>query len=241
MTGPTYCYSFRRAAKYPNASLQAAVEEYCVNCKRQLTRYEYAMGACVTCMNEGKGTGEVVTTEDQERSMEEKLSACGVPKRHQTNTAESWRGPWPLPVRSWYGDPWSVYLHGEPGTGKTHVATAILRQWIEANKMSVRWTTVADMIAALKEANDKWAESQRYTFPTLLVLDDLDNSDMTPWAREQVVAIIKRRYQEAKALVLTSNVPPSGLSDFDPSVVSRLSEGIVRKFEGDDYRLKAGR
>jgi DNA replication protein DnaC len=121
------------------------------------------------------------------------------------------------------------------------VATALLRQWINTRKTSVKWTTVADMVASLKEASDKWAEALKFTGPMLLVLDDLDNSDMTPWVREQVVAVIKKRYQEGRALILTSNVSPFELTDFDPSVVSRLAEGIVRKFEGEDYRLKAGR
>jgi predicted ATPase len=236
-----YYYSSERANKYPTASLESTVSETCVNCKRTLTKYEYAMGACVSCMNEGKSSGQVITTDDQARQMHDRLSACGVPRKHQDNTADSWRGAWPLPVKTWRGKPWSVYLHGETGTGKTHVATSLLRQWVDESNLSVRWTTMAELLMILKGSSDKWADAQRYISPKLLVLDELKNEDVTAWEREQVVYVIKRRYEEERALVVTSNASPVDLTGFEPSVVSRLAEGIVVHFEGPDYRLKAGR
>ncbi len=236
-----YYFSFKRASKYPGALLDSSVDEHCINCKRALTKYEYSMGACTTCMNEGKASGQIITADDQQREMHDRLAACGVPKKHQDNTADSWRGAWPLPVRTWGGKPWSVYLHGEPGTGKTHIATALLRQWVEENRLSVRWTTMADLLMMLKGSQDKWADAQRYISPKLLVLDELKTEDVTSWEREQIVYVIKRRYEEERALVVTSNVAPIDLTDFEPSLVSRLAEGIVVHFEGPDYRLKAGR
>ena len=64
---PHYTFSITRASKYKGVFFDMPVPEKCVGCGRGMLRYEYAMGICTTCMNNGKSPGEVITVSEQDR------------------------------------------------------------------------------------------------------------------------------------------------------------------------------
>lgn len=238
---PRYVFSIPRWMKYRGVAADGPVPEQCVSCKTTLRRVEYALGICTHCQNEGKSPGQIVSEAYQRDAWHAVLARHGVPVKYRGCTTEAWKGLWPLPGARWRGDPWCVYLWGETGVGKTHVATALFQHWLREEPRGTLWTSVLDMLKTLREAHGDAAEAMNaYLAPVLLVLDELKLVDMTPWAREQVSYVIGRRYNEAFAMIVTSNHGPADLQEFDPTVISRLSEGIVLELAGADWRVRQG-
>jgi hypothetical protein len=236
---PRYTFSMERFMRYRGLPADASVPEQCVSCHLGLRRVEYAMGICTACQNEGKSPGQIVSEAYQRDAWNAVLARHGVPPKYRGCTTETWRGLWPLPGARWRGDPWCIYLWGETGVGKTHVATAIFQHWLREEPRGIAWTLVVEMLKTLREAHADLGEAiAAYIEPKLLVFDELKLADMTPWAREQVSYVIGRRYNETRALIVTSNHGPADLQEFDPTVISRLSEGIVLELTGADWRAE---
>lgn len=238
---PSYAFNMERFLRYRHIEADRPVPEFCVSCKRQLSRFEYAMGMCGTCQNAGKPPAVIPDERQQREAWHAVLARHGVPIKYRDCTMQSWKGLWPLPGALWRGSPWCVYLYGETGTGKTHVATAMFQGWLREEPRGVLWTSVLDALKTLREAHGESAEAMGvYVEPKLLVLDELKLIDMTAWAREQISYVVGRRYNEARATIITSNHDPLQLQEFDPTIISRLSEGIVLQLSGIDWRMKKG-
>jgi len=125
-----------------------------------------------------------------------------------------------------------LILVGRFGSGKTHIAQAIGRAYVEQGH-SARYETAARMLTALRatQAPDsadsldgwlRWYEEQ-----TVLILDDLGSKDAaeTAWARDVVKEIIDHRLESRSRLVITTNLSrPQMDTCMGPRIASRLYE-----------------
>lgn len=135
----------------------------------------------------------------------------------------------------------SVWLHGNPGVGKTHLATAAAIEAASCGE-SVERHLVADLMARLRreEREDGMdASVERLRSLDLLVLDDLGVERPTPLVLEALYRIIDHRCQYHRRMIVTSNDAPSKIArTIGLRLHSRLvGECEVIKVDGPDGRL----
>lgn len=124
-------------------------------------------------------------------------------------------------------------ISGQVGTGKTHLACALANNLI-AYGVSVRYTTMAAMIADIKRAysTDGMTEAsqiERYVSDfELLFLDEADVIRATDNDLGLIFAVVNGRYNALRPVVTISNQPIAALVDFlGARTVDRLGENAV--------------
>jgi len=111
---------------------------------------------------------------------------------------------------------WLV-LAGPPGTGKTHLAAAIAHV-ADALNMQVFFLLVDRLLNHLRATYAPQSEVRADELATLviqadlLVLDDLRNSLVRPWARDQLFHLLDQRYATAAPTVITTNLSAAALA-----------------------------
>lgn len=135
----------------------------------------------------------------------------------------------------------SLYLHGGIGSGKTHLAVAVIKRLALACQYG-KMITAAEMFAGIRreiegESHQTYNLAMQY-YP--LVIDDIGAERSTDWVREQLDMIVDYRYRYDLQTIYTSNLSLGELhKTASERVASRLSAMcIVLKLSGDDRRLK---
>lgn len=139
----------------------------------------------------------------------------------------------------------SVWLYGNPGVGKTHLATAAAIEAAHQDVPAERWL-VADLMAVLRaQALTGEAERtvERMRTVDLLVLDDLGVERPTPFACECLYRIIDARYEESLRTIVTSNGAPSEVAKAVGARIHSRLIGMCRvvKMDGPDARKEGAR
>lgn len=136
-----------------------------------------------------------------------------------------------------------IFLFGPTGTGKTHLATAMMRTFLEQGR-DCQYLTMPELFIRLKRAFDHSQSSAEDDLLThyatsILTLDDLGVGPITEWVRQIVHLLLDRRDRYLKPTILISNLSLEEMVDlFGEPIASRIAGmcQIVR-LEGDDRRL----
>lgn len=137
-----------------------------------------------------------------------------------------------------------LFLHGNCGAGKTHLAVAIALQAMERQKLSVLFAVVPDLLDHLRATFDPGAGvayDDRFSAirnAQLLILDDLGTENTTPWAREKLYQIFNHRYNEQLPTVITSN---QDFKRIEERVLSRMLDTRLTRYvhvDAGDYRRR---
>lgn len=141
-------------------------------------------------------------------------------------------------------DGWLV-LHGTFGSGKTHLAYAVVGRALEAGR-GVYYASLPELLDTLKagfedDARMGYEERMRVMVETeLLVLDDLGAQARTAWSDEKLFEIVNYRYTRRLSLVVTTNLNlTDGGCPLEPRVLSRLNDvrlSRVLLLPAGDYR-----
>jgi DNA replication protein DnaC len=137
---------------------------------------------------------------------------------------------------------WLV-LSGRPGTGKTHLAAAIAHT-ADALGMQVFFLLVDRLLNHLRATYAPQSEVRAEELATLviqadlLVLDDLRNSLVRPWARDQLFHLLDQRYGTAAPTVVTTNLSAAALADSE-RVARSARHGVEFYAELLDDRLRS--
>jgi DNA replication protein DnaC len=137
-----------------------------------------------------------------------------------------------------------LYLFGNCGTGKTHLAAAITRDLLLTGQ-PVTFTCVPRLCFEVRKVFDgdlKITEHnaiKAYTSCEYLVLDDLGAEKPTEWVKKTLGYIIYERDNMFKPTIITSNLSLDEIaSHIDPRISSRIAGmGRIIHVQGPDWRL----
>jgi DNA replication protein DnaC len=150
-----------------------------------------------------------------------------------------------------------MWFAGAVGTGKTTLAMLISKHVMEADR-TVAIYSLPRLLAMLRETfrdDSSFSLSElvdRLCSVDLLHVDDVGAEQTTPWVLEQLYTVINTRYEDRRAVVLTTNLidKPAGGDGEQPDrrlreqigdrTVSRLYEmcGTPLPMFGHDQRLE---
>jgi DNA replication protein DnaC len=123
---------------------------------------------------------------------------------------------------------------GEPGTGKTHLAVAVLRALMAKGFQGLffDYSHLLEQIRAgwnAEEGTSARAAYQSCLDADILLLDDLGSQRISDWVEDTLTSIVTSRCNNKKPLIVTTNLPDPDAGD---SIVER-SPGATYV----DYRI----
>jgi len=163
-----------------------------------------------------------------------------------------------------------LLLLGDPGTGKTHLAVAALRN-ILAKGFEGVFFDYQNLLERIRSSYDAASgtsdrEAYRTALDTeVLLLDDLGAHRVTEWVEDTVTALITYRCNRRKPLIATTNLPDPdagfsvvqrsehspGRVDYRTALADRIGARarsrlfemckVIRMPQMEDYRIRRGR
>lgn len=231
-----------------------------------LPEYLRVLVDCPTCNNSGqlvRRSGGVLTAREcpcmakrrdllriqksgLERLMEDytfdKFQAVEEWQKNAKNTAKAYAA---------FGDGWFL-ICGKPGTGKTHICTAICKVLMEMG-MSVRyelWRELApSMKASVNDREEYTGMMNKLKSIDVLYLDDFLKTRKSDDNRRHYTdadvnfafELINARYVNRKRTIISTELSIGEIMEVDEAMGSRIAEmakGYIVKAEGENWRLK---
>jgi DNA replication protein DnaC len=224
---------------------------------------------CPQCEREREEHWKALQIEEARQLHEQRLSAAAIPLRFADASFDNYeaktesqrrivRGAisYGMNFEDHFAAGRCMIYSGKVGTGKTHLACAILRDIIArpfgdpaqaktAKWHPVRYATVSGVIRAIRETwnNSELREAdaiKKFTRPHLLVLDEVGRQFGSDAEKTQIEEILDMRYQEMKPTIVCTNVGDKGqLTTFlGERGFDRLREngGIMSVFDWSSHR-----
>lgn len=141
---------------------------------------------------------------------------------------------------------------GPCGTGKTHLAVATLKEFIQKTRKPGLFVDYRSMLHQIRTTYGPAADTteravlDRYTMTPLLVLDELGAERVTDWTLDIIFYVLNERYMNKRLTLITTNYLLESGPDDQPleerigkRLISRLCEMCtIVPLDGEDYRRR---
>ena len=232
--------------------------EPCEDCEREeRERQEYAEKAARESQEKIAAQREAEIRERQDNP-EKYLVTVGVGKRHLSCSFDSYQGGEKIKAacQEFLRSPFDLVLSGGAGSGKTHLAVAVLRELVRLCKVldgPAAWcgndrkgcfVSAPELLAKIRATysdpnGDEEGLIDKYASVKYLVLDDLGAEKSTEWSISTLYLIIDRRYREMLPTIVTTNLTVDEIGQgLSRRIASRLSSGKVINIKAPDYRKR---
>jgi chromosomal replication initiator protein len=124
-----------------------------------------------------------------------------------------------------------LVLFGPSGTGKSHLATGLVRHWqAQFGEASATYTTAADFRHRLNDAIKRQAElafRNEFRGSDLLVIDDLQHLPADDYAFQELRYTLDDYEDRGATVIITSSEAVNSLPNLPADLRSRLSAGLA--------------
>ncbi len=128
-----------------------------------------------------------------------------------------------------------IFMSGPNGTGKTHLAIAIMRSLTLAGELDWYFIKAPKLLMAIRRAyKEEYAQTEeelieRFVNYKYLVIDELGVEKVTDWSLQTLYLIIDGRSDSLKSTIITSNL---SLVEIKQRIEARIASRIVGMSRG---------
>lgn len=138
-----------------------------------------------------------------------------------------------------------LYIHGGVGTGKTHMAYAILKKFNEIHRHGGLFFNTTELLRDIKDDFDRpYADKNKLCerlmeSKSVVFLDDIGAEKASDFVQETFYMLINKKYNDNVPMIFTSNKSIKELADhIGERIASRLVEMCyVYHLNGEDKRM----
>lgn len=140
-------------------------------------------------------------------------------------------------------DGW-LYFEGKPGSGKTHICTAICSRLMQTGKnvYYMAWRDESRRLKALVNTDEIDGELNRLKRISVLYIDDFFKGSMTEADVRLAFEIINARYNDSKLRTIISSEYGIGkVLELDEALGSRIyerSKGYILQAPNENWRMR---
>jgi DNA replication protein DnaC len=132
-----------------------------------------------------------------------------------------------------------LLIMGSSRTGKTVLATCILKELIRSHSVSGRFVSADRYVEMLKDQFDNNNElPEMYAIPHLVkylqgvfdivLLDGLGEERLTDFAKQELGSLLRHRYEDCNATIVTTSETPTDIVRRYGTRISGTIEGLTR-------------